>query len=60
MGAMDERWQTHLYQDWEASSATTCEWIVDAWVGGIFDGEISQLFNSDTEDEDLDGFVTEE
>ena len=27
---------------------------------GIFDGEIAQLFNSDTEDEEFDGFVTEE
>ena len=27
---------------------------------GMFDGEIAQLFNSDTENEDSDGFVTEE
>ena len=27
---------------------------------GMFDGEIAQLFDSDTEDEDFDGFVTEE
>ena len=27
---------------------------------GVYDGEIAQLFNSDTEDEDFDGFVTEE
>lgn len=27
---------------------------------GMFDGEIAQLFNSDTEDEDFDGFVGEE
>jgi len=26
----------------------------------VYDGEIAQLFNSDTEDEDFDGFVTEE
>ncbi|KAJ1178648.1 hypothetical protein NDU88_003891 [Pleurodeles waltl] len=27
---------------------------------GMFDGEIAQLFNSDTEDEDFDAFVGEE
>lgn len=27
---------------------------------GVFDGEIAQMFNSDTEDVDFDGFVTEE
>lgn len=27
---------------------------------GMFDGKIAQLFNSDTEDEDFDGFVEEE
>ncbi|KAJ1144883.1 hypothetical protein NDU88_011177 [Pleurodeles waltl] len=27
---------------------------------GMFDGEIAQLFNSDTEDEDFDGFVGED